>query len=189
MKNRFFILSLLIAGLNFNIQAMEDEATPLKSFINKIQSEGPSNLLAIYIINSNQQLLLGKDNRDDSWSVPMGPMLISDNGLSHGAKRIVSQITTMNIFNLKLCCTSTLSCNLLSLDAETLKHSWVIHHQATKDFSSEPQTPQLDTQNQISFLTSYNSWQWFNKDSLPTNLSPYILRQEDLYNLLKNFRG
>lgn len=181
MKNMFFIVTLL-ASSNVFVQAMEKNDKPLESYITRAKQDGPLFLVAVYLVNQNNELLLAKSNDIDQWSVPYGVWKYSDDNAKEAACRIVRETTKLKSYNLTyLGYAQKGSDASIEINNEKIYTHIHIENYITRDFTGDTNNLQPST----STLFSYDSWKWCNQANLPENINGSTLPQEYLYNFFK----
>ncbi len=178
MKNIFFT-ALCLIGSHCTMQAMEnigDDREILQSYMTQTQLQGPIVLVATYLINNKQELLLGKNDAKDRWSVPMAPCKSTDLGTKGAAQRIASQVTGIDSSDVKHIGHREEFSVPVSINHEQLIHSFIIHMYKVKNIPHDVQLQEPHACDEINF-SCCDSWQWFDQNNLPQNITRFTLKE------------
>ncbi|MDP3788551.1 MAG: hypothetical protein Q8Q60_04545 [Candidatus Chromulinivorax sp.] len=178
MKNIFFT-ALCLIGSHCTMQAMEnmeDNREILQSYIVQTQLHGPTVLVATYLMNNQQEVLLGYNNVKSIWSVPIAPCKSVDLGMKGAARRIISQVTGIDNSDVEYIGHQEKFNIPVSINNEKLVHSFVIHMYKVKNIPSDVQFREPHACDEMNF-SCCDSWQWFDKNNLPKNITKLTLRE------------
>ncbi len=140
----------------------------------------------VYIINENNELLLGKYENMDLWSVPMAWINQEDQGFKKCGQRAVLQETGMVVENLErysIAHNSTFS--IMRKNEKIATERVVIAFYTTRHVSGQPQLIHHEVRDWLHAYKNYEYWQWCSAENLPANIDDGCLTHKELSEILK----